>query len=154
MPMSFDGHVASSSGCAIKPKEQEIGSTGYAGHGPIFSPIGSYAMATAEHREPCDSRGSCTVLGAPGGEIPPGDSTTASRAKPRAWARKSATSRNRTYAAEAADVGYVPIVLKKSPTGRCGDEICNKRIEASRFLNRCCVSGPDLESIFRARRRK
>ena len=32
-------------------------------------------MATAEHREPCDSRGSCTVLGAPGGEIPSGDST-------------------------------------------------------------------------------
>ena len=32
-------------------------------------------MATAEHREPCDSRGSCTVLGAPGSEIPPGDST-------------------------------------------------------------------------------
>ena len=34
-------------------------------------------QATVEHREPCDSRGSCTVLGAPGGEIPPGDSTTA-----------------------------------------------------------------------------
>ena len=34
-------------------------------------------MATAEHREPCGSRGSCTVLGAPGGEIPPGDSTRA-----------------------------------------------------------------------------
>jgi hypothetical protein len=33
-------------------------------------------MATAEHREPCDSRGSCTVLGAPGGEIPPGDSSS------------------------------------------------------------------------------
>ena len=32
-------------------------------------------FTTAEHREPCDSRGSCTVLGAPGGEIPPGDST-------------------------------------------------------------------------------
>ncbi|WP_349525508.1 group II intron maturase-specific domain-containing protein [Bradyrhizobium sp. Rc2d] len=31
-----------------------------------------------EHREPCDSRGSCTVLGAPGGEIPPGDSTKSS----------------------------------------------------------------------------
>jgi hypothetical protein len=29
----------------------------------------------AEHREPCESRGSCTDLGAPGGEIPPGDST-------------------------------------------------------------------------------
>jgi hypothetical protein len=32
----------------------------------------------AEHREPCESRGSRTVLGAPGGEIPPGDSTIAS----------------------------------------------------------------------------
>src|SRR5215211_3782597 len=35
--------------------------------------------ATVEHREPCDSRASCTVLGAPGGESPPGDSTFASR---------------------------------------------------------------------------
>ena len=32
-------------------------------------------METAEHREPCESRGSRTDLGAPGGEIPPGDST-------------------------------------------------------------------------------
>jgi hypothetical protein len=30
--------------------------------------------STAEHREPCEPRGSSTVLGAPGGEIPPGDS--------------------------------------------------------------------------------
>src|SRR5450756_3007970 len=29
----------------------------------------------AEHREPCESRGSRTVLGARGGEIPPRDST-------------------------------------------------------------------------------
>src|SRR5215831_17715540 len=36
---------------------------------------GKAVQATVEHREPCDSRGSCTVLGAPGGEIPPGDST-------------------------------------------------------------------------------
>src|SRR5262249_32280906 len=42
--------------------------------------IGHYVMATAEHREPCDSRGSCTVLGAPGGEIPPGDSASTSNA--------------------------------------------------------------------------
>jgi hypothetical protein len=35
----------------------------------------AYAMTTAEHREPCESRGSCTVLGAPGGGISPGDST-------------------------------------------------------------------------------
>ena len=35
-------------------------------------------VPTAEHREPCESRGSRTVLGAPGGEIPPGDSTITS----------------------------------------------------------------------------
>jgi len=34
-------------------------------------------METAEHREPYESRGSRTDLGAPGGESPPGDSTTA-----------------------------------------------------------------------------
>ena len=36
--------------------------------------VGLYVMAMAEHREPCKSRGSCTVLGAPGGETPPGNS--------------------------------------------------------------------------------
>jgi hypothetical protein len=35
-------------------------------------------VPTVEHREPCESRGSRTVLGAPGGEIPPGDSTITS----------------------------------------------------------------------------
>jgi hypothetical protein len=34
-------------------------------------------METAEHREPYESRGSGTDLGAPGGESPPGDSTWA-----------------------------------------------------------------------------
>src|SRR5437667_11926085 len=75
MPMSSGGYAASSSGCATRPKVREIGSTGYAGPTQHSSPIGRYVMATAEQREPCDSRGSCTVLGAPGGEIPPGDST-------------------------------------------------------------------------------
>src|SRR5947199_4283802 len=75
MPMSSGGYAASSSGRATRPKVREIGSTGYAGPTQHSSPIGRYVMATAEHREPCDSRGSCTVLGAPGGEIPPGDST-------------------------------------------------------------------------------
>ena len=32
-------------------------------------------LPTVEHQEPYESRGSRTVLGAPGGEIPPGDST-------------------------------------------------------------------------------
>src|SRR5215831_5238340 len=77
MPMSSGGCVASSSGCATKPKAREIGWTGYAGLTQHSLRIGHYVMATAEHREPCDSRGSCTVLGAPGGEIPPGDSASA-----------------------------------------------------------------------------
>ena len=77
MPMSFDGHAASSSGCAVGPKEAEIGLTGSVGQIRISSLTRSYAMATAEHREPCESRGSRTVLGAPGGETPPGDSTLA-----------------------------------------------------------------------------
>lgn len=76
--MSFDGRAASSSGCAIRPRGHETGSTGYIGRTPRSSPTGLYVMATAEHREPCESRGSCTVLGAPGGETPPGDSTFAS----------------------------------------------------------------------------
>src|SRR6266487_3382790 len=76
MPMSSGGRVASSSACATRPKEEEIGLTGSAVPTQRSSLIGHYVMATAEHREPCDSRGSCTVLGAPGGEIPPGDSTT------------------------------------------------------------------------------
>src|SRR5271169_2110542 len=79
MPMSSGGRVVSSSGCVTRPKGQEIGSTGYAGPTQRSLLIGHCVMATAEHREPCDSRGSCTVLGAPRGEIPPGDSTK------RAW---------------------------------------------------------------------
>ena len=39
-------------------------------------------VPTVEHREPCELRGSRTVLGAPGGEIPPGDSTNASDRHP------------------------------------------------------------------------
>src|ERR1700746_2984692 len=77
MPMSSGGYAASSSGCATRPKVRETGSTGYVGPTQHSLLIGRYVMAPAEHREPCDSRGSCTVLGAPGGEIPPGDSTRA-----------------------------------------------------------------------------
>src|SRR5262249_5186141 len=67
--------------------------------------------------------------------------------------------RNKRRAAALAQPAPPPCPLcadcvEKSPTGRCGDEICNKRIEAGQFLNHCCVSGLDLESIFRAWRRK
>src|ERR1700740_1345927 len=78
MLMSSGGCAASSSGCVTRPRAPEIGSTGYAGPIQYSLLIGRYVMATAEHREPCDSRGSCTVLRAPEGEIPPGDSTNAS----------------------------------------------------------------------------
>src|SRR6266481_5791409 len=77
MLMSSGGYAASSSGCVTRPRAREIGSTVYAGPTQHSLLIGRYVMATAEHREPCDSRGSCTVLGAPRGEIPPGDSTFA-----------------------------------------------------------------------------
>ena len=76
--MSSGGHVASSSACAHQTRGGRDGSTGNAAPDQLCSPIGHYAMATAGHREPCDSRASCTVLGAPGGETPPGDSTKAS----------------------------------------------------------------------------
>src|SRR5215467_11207425 len=90
MPMSFGGHVESSSDCATRPKAREIGLTGYAVPIQFSLHIGRYVMATAEHREPCDSRGSCTVLGAPGGEIPPGDSTGAEAKQRPAQGRLSA----------------------------------------------------------------
>src|SRR5436190_24249659 len=77
MPMSSGGRVASSRACATRPKVGEIGLSGSAAPTRHSSLIGRYAMAMAEHREPCESKGSCTVLGAPGGEIPPGDSTIA-----------------------------------------------------------------------------
>src|SRR6478672_6598820 len=75
MLMSSGGYAASSSGCVTRPRAREIGLTGSAVPTQHSLLIGRYVMATAEHREPCESRGSCTVLGAPGGESPPGDST-------------------------------------------------------------------------------
>src|SRR5262245_63962520 len=82
MPMSFAGRAANSSGFAIRPRGLEIGLSGFAASNRPSSPTVSYAMATAEHREPCESRGSCTVLGARGGEIPPRDSTTTAVIRP------------------------------------------------------------------------
>src|SRR5712675_2080544 len=87
MLMSSGGYAASSSGCATRPKARETGSTGYAGPTQHSLLIGRYVMATAEHREPCDSRGSRTVLGAPGGEIPSGDSTKSAVAPTAAHSR-------------------------------------------------------------------
>src|SRR5271165_5817108 len=75
--MSSAGRAANSSGCVARPKEHATGLIGFAAQIRRSSLIGSCAMEAAEHREPCESRGSCMDLGAPGGEIPPGDSTIA-----------------------------------------------------------------------------
>ena len=83
--MSSAGRAASSSGCVARPRGRETGLTGYAEQIQRSLPTGSSAMETAEHREPYESRGSRTDLGAPGGESPPGDSTsraTASTSEP------------------------------------------------------------------------
>src|ERR1700720_4175510 len=76
--MSSAGRAASSSGCVAKPRGRETGLTGCAEPIQRSLPTGGSAMETAEHREPYESRGSRTDLGAPGGESPPGDSTIAS----------------------------------------------------------------------------
>jgi hypothetical protein len=66
--MSFAGRAESSSGCAARPVGRAIGLTGFVGQIQLSSPTGSYVMAMAEHREPYESRGSRTVLGARGGK--------------------------------------------------------------------------------------
>src|SRR6516225_1961837 len=66
--MSSAGRAASSSGCVGRPREHETGLTGSAEQIQHSLPTGSSVMETAEHREPYESRGSRTVLGAPGGE--------------------------------------------------------------------------------------
>jgi hypothetical protein len=73
--MSFAGRAGSTSGCVTRPKGHGSGLHGFAVQIQLCLLIGSYVMATAEHREPYESRGSRTVLGARGGEIPPRDST-------------------------------------------------------------------------------
>src|SRR5712671_3792315 len=112
MPMSSGGHVASSSECATKPKVREIGLTGYAVPTRRSLLIGHYVMATAEHREPCDSRGSCTVLGAPSGETPPGDSSFTTDAVEATRACMSAVARKRTSSRSSR---YVRLVLPAQP---------------------------------------
>src|SRR5262245_48132040 len=113
MPMSSGGRVASSSECATRPKVREIGLTGYAVPTRRSLLIGRYVMATAERREPCDSRGSCTVLGAPGGETPPGDSTLADVGSFSSYVRFS----NRPSGSSAFRLSTTPVSM--SLTGSC-----------------------------------
>src|ERR1700749_3996101 len=103
--MSSAGRVASSSGCGARPRGPGAGLTGYAEQIPHSSPTGSSVMETAEHREPYESRGSRTDLGAPGGESPPGDSTTLAAQRRlehrQLGVEKAAISRGRSHVAAA-----------------------------------------------------
>src|SRR6266446_5833747 len=60
--MSSAGRAANSSGCVARPRAREIGLIGFAAQIRRSSLTGSYVMETAEHREPCESRGSRTVF--------------------------------------------------------------------------------------------
>ena len=77
--MSSAGRAGSTSGCVSKPKGRETGLQSCVRQIRSSSLTGSYVMETAEQQEPYESRGSRTVLGAPGGESPLGDSTRAER---------------------------------------------------------------------------
>jgi hypothetical protein len=50
-----------------------------------------------------------------------------------------------------AHVGVGPILLQKPPQQFREITIRNNRIDAGEYLNQCCVSAPQLESILRAR---
>jgi hypothetical protein len=117
--MSFDGHALSLSGCAIRPNGQEIGSIGYVGEIQHSSPIGPYAMATAEHREPCESRGSCTVLGAPRSEIPPGDSSCGREQVQQILAQHSKSAPTAFDARNAAHGQAVHVRSKRARSCKC-----------------------------------
>src|ERR1700756_5027562 len=112
--MSSAGRAANSNGCVSKPKEHATGLIGFAAQIRRSSLIGSCAMETAEHREPCESRGSRTDLGAPGGEIPPGDSTKASGPNRPSFVRFRAASE--LHAVTASDRSDAVDPLRKSST--------------------------------------
>jgi hypothetical protein len=59
--MSSAGRVANLSGCVASPGARAIGLIGFAAQTRRSSPTGSCVMEAAEHREPCEPRGSRTV---------------------------------------------------------------------------------------------
>src|SRR5262245_20618575 len=104
MSMSSAGRAENSNGCVTRPKGREIGLSGFAAQIQLYSLTGSYVMATAEHREPYESRGSRTVLGARGGEIPPRDSTFTSLWLLRSTVRMSASHPKATESLRSSEM--------------------------------------------------
>ena len=64
-------------GCIVQPRPRPT-EANWQQEEPVDEVKPAARLPTVEHREPCELRGSRTVLGAPGGEIPPGDSSKAS----------------------------------------------------------------------------
>ena len=83
-PPWFVGLAISSNAFAEGQGAQGTGWHEFVGQIQTSSRIGVLCMSTIEHREPYDSRGSRTVLGARGGAIPPRDSPVSSGAIPKA----------------------------------------------------------------------
>src|SRR5258706_8872880 len=123
--MSSAGRAVSSNGCVTKPKERGIGLTGCAVSIRSSSLTGSYVMETAEHREPYESRGSRTVLGAPGGETPPGDSTcVTSNAGPHGATQNYTRDEGGPFEVDNQVVDLKPpqaAVVKSNGGERCGN---------------------------------
>src|SRR5260370_41888529 len=124
MPMSFDGPVANISGWSIGPRARGTGSIGCAARIQHSLPIGDYATATAEHREPYESRGSRPVLGAPEGESPSGDSS---------FPDIGADWRDVRYALSGADIPQPSRHVRNGP----GAEICPYVLAANNSHRPC-----------------
>src|SRR5215471_14238063 len=137
--MSSAGRAVSSNGCVTKPKEREIGLTGCAVSIRSSSLTGSYVMETAEHREPYESRGSRTVLGAPGDETPPGDSTKAALPTTRPARPDSPRFRTRSNKRQHSSFGptnpepqaFVPTLT--SPVAPSVRFLCSRSPDSSAF---------------------
>jgi hypothetical protein len=77
-------------------------------HANSFCPLVAVSWQRPNIGSPCDSRGSCTVLGAPGGETPLGDSTDS--ALPAALPAR-AVAPSRRAAALCPDVGLTVLCM-------------------------------------------
>ena len=116
--MSSAGRAVSTNGCVSKPKGRETGLPNCVRQIRSSSLTGSYVMETAEQREPYESRGSRTVLGAPGGETPPGDSTFASFSSPPRHVRLSSETHCESRRAGPAALGLFRLNAVRVMKGR------------------------------------
>ena len=75
--MSFDGHAASSSGCAIRPKEHGTGLAAFGGRTRSLCTLGAMPWVRLNIGSRVNREVHARFWERPGGETPPGDSTSA-----------------------------------------------------------------------------